>query len=103
MPDGSETSLMADGGRDVTTERRASAISAESPAQTAAPAAHSGTDGSTTAAITAAGAGTQGVKSVLGDAALLLLFVYLFPVAIFVAGAPVAVLVRLALEIARRW
>lgn len=39
----------------------------------------------------------------LEDAILLLLVVYLFPVAILVVGTPIALLARLALEIASRW
>jgi len=39
----------------------------------------------------------------LEDAGLLLLVVFAFPLVILVVGAPVALFVRLLLEIARRW
>jgi hypothetical protein len=37
------------------------------------------------------------------DAALALLLVFLAPIAIIVVGAPIALCVRLVVEIARRW
>ena len=53
-------------------------------------------------AVVAGGRGWQ-VIGWLEDAGLLLLLALAFPLAILVVGTPVALLVRLLLEIVRRW
>jgi hypothetical protein len=42
------------------------------------------------------------VRTLFGDAALLLLIVIVLPLAILLLGAPIALLVRLLIEIAQR-
>lgn len=45
----------------------------------------------------------RSIVGFLGDGALLLLVIFLFPLAILLVGTPIAFVVRAALEVARRF